>query len=208
MPYAEWADIESMIANFPTKKDSKSPAYIEERMAASRPRGARGRVVRPVIKEISEEDAHLNRLDQNNHSSTINPLAAEIHEFVKRARRIPVEERDTLEFWKMWPSKFPNLSRVAKRVLCSSATSCDVERLFSRAGLICTSLRNRLKPRTILFLTALHYHYMIEENLNFSNKRSEVTASNTYPFFPLTFLICRADSTGGKNTFCRCILFR
>ena len=179
MPYAEWAVMESLIANFLTEKDSKSPAYIEERIAASRPRGARRRVVRPVIEEISEEDAHLNRLAQKKHSRTIYPLAAEIHEFVKRARRIPVEERDTLEFWKMWQSKFPILSRVAKRVLCSSATSCDVERLFSRAGLICTSLRNRLKPRTILFLTALHYHYMIEENLNFSNKRSEATSERS-----------------------------
>lgn len=96
----------------------------------------------------------------------------------------------------MWQSKFPILSRVAKRVLCSSATSCDVERLFSRAGLICTSLRNRLKPRTILFLTALHYHYMIEENLNFSNKRSEATSERSKKIATLTtsLLISSPDS--------------
>ena len=35
--------------------------------------------------------------------------------------------------------------------------------MFSRAGLICLDLRNRLAPKTIRCLTSLHYHYAAEQ---------------------------------------------
>ena len=35
--------------------------------------------------------------------------------------------------------------------------------MFSRAGLICSDLRNRLAPKTIWCLTSLHYHYAAEQ---------------------------------------------
>ena len=40
-----------------------------------------------------------------------------------------------------------------------------MERLFSRAGLICTALRNRLAPKTIQRLAALRRRYAAEEEV-------------------------------------------
>ena len=59
------------------------------------------------------------------------------------------------------------LAGVARRVLsfCPPVASCDVERLFSRAGSICSALRKRLAPKTIQCLTSLHYHYAAEEKI-------------------------------------------
>jgi hypothetical protein len=74
-----------------------------------------------------------------------------------------VDSRSTLGFWKDNSADLPILSKVARRVLAISGTSCDVERLFSRAGLICTALRNRLAPKTIQCLSSLHYYYAEEQ---------------------------------------------
>jgi hypothetical protein len=117
--------------------------------------------------------------------STINPLQMEIAEYVDKVLMIPLDEKDTLGFWDENESQFPILARVARRTLCISATSCDVERLFSRAGLICTNLRNRLSQRTILCLSALHYHFSEEENIS-ASKRSGAASLRAQRFVKLT----------------------
>ena len=70
----------------------------------------------------------------------------------------------------------PILSKVARKVLAISGTSCDVERLFSRAGLICTALRNRLAPKTIQCLSSLHYFYAAEEQAHQSTRSKSADA--------------------------------
>ena len=75
-----------------------------------------------------------------------------------------MDSRSTLGFWRDNSADLLILSKVARRVLAVSGTSCDVERLFSRAGLICTALRNRLvAPKTIQCLSSLHYYYAEEQ---------------------------------------------
>ena len=54
-----------------------------------------------------------------------------------------------LEYWKVNESKFPQLSKLAKKSLTPSAGSASVERLFSTAGLIQTCLRNRMSPEML-----------------------------------------------------------
>ena len=95
--------------------------------------------------------------------SDVNPLHEEIRKYISLARAISVNSRSTLGFWKDNSADLPILSKVARRVLAISGTSCDVERLFSRAGLICTALRNRLAPKTIQCLSSLHYYYAEEQ---------------------------------------------
>jgi hAT family C-terminal dimerisation region len=108
--------------------------------------------------------------------SQINPLQREIADYVDVVLTIDPDDRDTLGFWVENEIRFPILAKVARRTLCISATSCDVERLFSRAGLICTKLRSRLAPNTILCLSALHYHYSEEENISASRRSVDASA--------------------------------
>ena len=60
-----------------------------------------------------------------------------------------------LAWWAQNESRFPILSKVARRILCVPATSAPVERLFSYAGLTISNNRNRLLPENaeeIIFL--------------------------------------------------------
>ena len=102
--------------------------------------------------------------------SEVNPLHAEFKAYTQLARALSVEELSTFGFWKIHEHRFPILAKVARRVLCASGTSCDVERLFSRAGLICSALRNRLLPITIQCLTTMHYYCADEEKVKVSSR--------------------------------------
>ena len=46
-------------------------------------------------------------------------------------------------------SQYPRIQCVAWDVLCVPASSASVERLFSRSGLTCTQLRNKLDPKLV-----------------------------------------------------------
>lgn len=49
-----------------------------------------------------------------------------------------------LNFWKENSGKYPRLSILAKKLLCITATSAPVERVFSNAGITINEKRNRL----------------------------------------------------------------
>lgn len=76
-------------------------------------------------------------------------MHSEFKAYTQLVRALSAEERSTLGFWKTYEHRFPIIVKVAHRVECVSGTSCDVERLFSHAGLICSAIRNRLLPKTI-----------------------------------------------------------
>jgi hypothetical protein len=62
-----------------------------------------------------------------------------------------------LDWWRIHSSDFPTLAILAKKYLCTPATSAPVERLFSRAGLTITEKRNRLADdiaADLIFLNA------------------------------------------------------
>jgi len=50
-----------------------------------------------------------------------------------------------------------------------AANPSDVERLFSRAGIIFSSLRTNFSPSTLHALSSLHFFYKHEKELNESN---------------------------------------
>ena len=91
------------------------------------------------------------------------PFHAEFKAYTQVTKALSVEDCSTLGFWKTYEHRFPTLVKVARKLLCASGTSWDVERLFSRARLICSALRNRLLPITIQYLTTMHYYYAEEE---------------------------------------------
>ena len=67
--------------------------------------------------------------------------------------RIP---SNPLLWWKEHQAEFPQLSKLARRVLCIPATSAPSERIFSVAGLTVTKQRNRLTAENVALLVYLH----------------------------------------------------
>tara|TARA_A100001015_G_scaffold197853_1_gene220695 strand:+ start:384 stop:1205 length:822 start_codon:yes stop_codon:yes gene_type:complete len=172
IPLEEWQELRGdgtignpgLVSNFLLEADTISPGELARRLAAEAPNSSRPRrnVAEPPSTDLQRA---LDQLSDGIALSEINPLHKEISAYVTKALASPIDERNTLEFWRINCQSFPTLAKVARRVLVVSATSCDVERLFSRAGLICTALRNRLAPKTIQCLTALRYRYAAEEKV-------------------------------------------
>ena len=54
-----------------------------------------------------------------------------------------------LLFWKEQKRLLPNLSKLAKKTFCISASSAAVERTFNSAGVIISQRRTNLNPSTV-----------------------------------------------------------
>ncbi|XP_043474024.1 uncharacterized protein LOC122506095 [Leptopilina heterotoma] len=63
---------------------------------------------------------------------------------------------DILEWWKKHATILPNLARMSRDFLCTSATSVPSERLFSRSSLVIRKHRNRLSNNSITQLMCLN----------------------------------------------------
>jgi hypothetical protein len=68
---------------------------------------------------------------------------------------LPVD--DPLEWWRRHQTSLPKLARMAFDILSIPATSCEVERVFSRSKLVLSSQRHALKDDTIELLVCLKY---------------------------------------------------
>ena len=71
------------------------------------------------------------------------------------SKNVISRDKDPLVYWKEAKYSFPNIYRVAKKYLHILATSVPSERLFSRAGFICSDRRNRLIPKRLSELVFL-----------------------------------------------------
>ncbi len=65
-------------------------------------------------------------------------------------------EDNTLSWWKVHGHHFPTLSRLVRRFLTISTTSCSVERLFSVAGQVDDGRRSSLTSDTMTLLVFIH----------------------------------------------------
>ncbi|XP_073691495.1 E3 SUMO-protein ligase ZBED1-like [Garra rufa] len=63
-----------------------------------------------------------------------------------------------LGWWKKNQDRYPNLARVAKRLLCIPATSTPSERIFSKAGFIVNKARSCLLPKNVDMLVFLAHN--------------------------------------------------
>lgn len=66
---------------------------------------------------------------------------------------------DILEYWKKNQFTFPNLSKLASRVLCVPATSTPSERVFSIAGTVINKKRSTINPNNVNKIIFIHDNY-------------------------------------------------
>lgn len=69
---------------------------------------------------------------------------------------IPRQE-DPLQWWRNNKHIYPNVAKVARKYLCTLATSVPSERLFSKAGELVSQKRSSIKPKNVdmmLFLNS------------------------------------------------------
>ena len=70
---------------------------------------------------------------------------------------------------------------------CVSAVSrSDVEQLFSRAGYIFSPKRTNLKPRTLQYLTTMHYWYKTEDCDESNTQRAAASEARALKFASLS----------------------
>ena len=65
---------------------------------------------------------------------------------------------DVLKWWGEHHIEIPNLARLARKILCSCATSVASERLFSLSGHIVNKKRTALKPELVDMLATLAFN--------------------------------------------------
>ena len=151
----------------------------QEERPNRRQRSSSGR----TLTETSSDEALLSNFYNVLEGKSFSDKKPLLEEFMKYISFIRVHywDDDAIFFsclWREHSDMFPILSRIAKRVMAASASSSDVERLFSRAGIIFFSpLRNNLKPETIQFLTTLHYWYIEEDGIEESNAARNVESA-------------------------------
>lgn len=91
-------------------------------------------------------------------------VQALLTEELDRYRRVPIlpfkdaayEFNNPLAWWRDHESEFPNIARLARRILAIPATSAPSERVFSTAGLTIAKDRASLQPETADDLVFLH----------------------------------------------------
>lgn len=66
--------------------------------------------------------------------------------------------QDPFKWWKDQSYNYPNLSILAKNILCHLGTSVPCERIFSSTGLVLNDRRCRLKSDKVNMLLFLHYN--------------------------------------------------
>jgi len=83
---------------------------------------------------------------EENDNGTLS-IADEIEMYLQS--KSPSRSVNIFEWWKVNEPKYPNVTRLAKSVLCIPATSTAAERVFSSAGIAVSKKRSYLQPENI-----------------------------------------------------------
>ena len=107
----------------------------------------------------SPEDEQAGQRCPNPPGENDNQLNDELTSFLNTAR---VDFLGALlSWWCANRAKFPMLARVARKWLCSPATSTPSERVFSIAGIVDAPKRNRLNPSLLSAQVFCHNNYRV-----------------------------------------------
>lgn len=86
-------------------------------------------------------------------------IESEIEEYLKYK---VIKDEPILEFWKKNVKKYPDLSILAKKILCVPASSASSERNFSTAGIVVDKRRSNIKPNKVDALLFMHDNLKIK----------------------------------------------
>lgn len=137
----------------------EKPTKFEVRSSTSNAASS-GSILIPVIVDendasgstASSDDVYLEFIPTNNGpSSTDNTNLSE--SFNNDDNYL----NGTLDYWKRNKSRFPQLSRMAKKYLSVPSTSTACERCFSRSGRLVTASRSRLTPENVKKIMLVSY---------------------------------------------------
>jgi hypothetical protein len=117
------------------------------------------------MTEYSEEIENVVHLRRKQHdlataaaasSAVAAAAAAAAGAPVSAAAPVPYDSIKALMWWRDNRKKFPILAQFARRLLCLSISAAEIERFFSKCGLVMTTRRNRLCARkeNLFLLTA------------------------------------------------------
>ena len=116
----------------------------------------RKRGLTSLLHDITSErkqqlDSHRNATQS---PSTLNLLQNEFLMY-DQIKEQSADTEDPLAWWRENESRFPLLSKIAKKYLCIAATSVASERVFSTSGYIVNPRRNKLKAENVDMFTFL-----------------------------------------------------
>ena len=178
---------------FCSEEDYCSPQELDvRRRAAVQETRRRSRGIASREPEIESEEENFEAFLKEG-LSTVSPIKVELGKFIPFVRALDANERNPLLFWANHGHKYPILCLLASKVLSGNVTSADVERLFSRGGLICSNLRASLKPMTVLILTSLHYFYREEESILDSRSITSTKKSTRFANLQMNLAIKDGD---------------
>ncbi|KAL3125558.1 hypothetical protein niasHT_009691 [Heterodera trifolii] len=116
----------------------------------------------------SDQNAFIQPISDANQPDSLNldPETQAIVQVAEYLAEKPIPfSSDPFVYWKLKEEngKWPLLCRVARKFLSAPCGSVESERLFSKAGLICTNLRNRIKGDNVRKLIFLQSNLSIVE---------------------------------------------
>lgn len=105
------------------------------------------------IKDLIWQDFDK-QVDKNIIASPNSIAITELQTYIED---VPLDRKqDPLQWWKTREVLYPRLSQLAKKYLCSTATSVPSERIFSKAGQLISDRRSRLKGKNVEKILFLH----------------------------------------------------
>ena len=107
----------------------------------------------------AEETVSINIDEQPSSSTSALKLKLEIENYCSLP--LPPKDVDVMLWWKANSTMFPELTKIANKMLSSSPSSVESERIFSTGGNIYTPQRNRLNPNTGEKLMLLHFNLRV-----------------------------------------------
>ena len=102
-----------------------------------------------LLKRISGDEQPILILKQCIMDGLNNKFSGTEEIEVYKSLSIAVADCDFLQFWRKNSDKLPLLSRVARKVLGTQASSGQSERLYSDCGLTVSERREKLSPATV-----------------------------------------------------------
>lgn len=140
----QYEAVKSLIINEAVSNRQEPPAALPDQTSAAAP-ASKSKCLGDILMGIASPPSTSCQSDL----TSLSIITKEFELFISSAP-LAIKSADTysdpLEWWRINTHCFPNIHLLARKYLCSCATSVSSERLFSTSGNIITLKRNKLSP--------------------------------------------------------------